>query len=146
MFFSRSLPFFDYDRSLGLARGHARRRRRRANAAAVHAPQLNPNRKSEREERGGRGKREGDPARVLQRLREREKIEEGEGRERRERECIYRKESGGGERGERGKGKREEREGEGGREERGCHTRFWKANRMRTMYVPGSELTYTGIT
>jgi hypothetical protein len=21
----------------------------------------------------------------------------------------------------------------------GCHTRFWKANRMRTMYVPGSE-------
>jgi hypothetical protein len=20
-----------------------------------------------------------------------------------------------------------------------CHTRFWKANRMRTMYVPGSE-------
>jgi hypothetical protein len=28
----------------------------------------------------------------------------------------------------------------------GCHTRFWKANRMRTMYVPGSELTYTAIT
>jgi hypothetical protein len=27
-----------------------------------------------------------------------------------------------------------------------CHTRFWKANRMRTMYVPGSELTYTAIT
>jgi hypothetical protein len=23
---------------------------------------------------------------------------------------------------------------------------FWKANRMRTMYVPGSELTYTAIT
>jgi hypothetical protein len=22
---------------------------------------------------------------------------------------------------------------------RNCHTRFWKANRMRTMYVPGSE-------
>jgi hypothetical protein len=42
-----------------------------------------------------------------------------ERRERRERECIYRKESGGRERGERGKGKREEREGEGGREERG---------------------------
>jgi hypothetical protein len=21
-----------------------------------------------------------------------------------------------------------------------CHTRFWKANRMRTMYVPGSEI------
>jgi hypothetical protein len=20
-----------------------------------------------------------------------------------------------------------------------CHTRFWKVNRMRTMYVPGSE-------
>jgi hypothetical protein len=20
-----------------------------------------------------------------------------------------------------------------------CHTRFWKANRMQTMYVPGSE-------
>jgi hypothetical protein len=20
-----------------------------------------------------------------------------------------------------------------------CHTRFWKANRMRTMYMPGSE-------
>jgi hypothetical protein len=20
-----------------------------------------------------------------------------------------------------------------------CHTRFWKANQMRTMYVPGSE-------
>jgi hypothetical protein len=20
-----------------------------------------------------------------------------------------------------------------------CHTRFWKANRMRTMFVPGSE-------
>jgi hypothetical protein len=29
---------------------------------------------------------------------------------------------------------------------RACHTRFWKANRMRTMYVPGSELTYTAIT
>jgi hypothetical protein len=28
----------------------------------------------------------------------------------------------------------------------GCHTRFWKANRMRTMYVPGSEVTYTAIT
>jgi hypothetical protein len=27
-----------------------------------------------------------------------------------------------------------------------CHTRFWKVNRMRTMYVPGSELTYTAIT
>jgi hypothetical protein len=27
-----------------------------------------------------------------------------------------------------------------------CHTRFWKANRMRTMYVPGSELMYTSIT
>jgi hypothetical protein len=27
-----------------------------------------------------------------------------------------------------------------------CHTRFWKANRMRTMYAPGSELTYTAIT
>ena len=27
-----------------------------------------------------------------------------------------------------------------------CHTRFWKANRMRTMYVLGSELTYTAIT
>jgi hypothetical protein len=27
-----------------------------------------------------------------------------------------------------------------------CHTRFWKANRMRTMYVPGSELTYTALT
>jgi hypothetical protein len=24
-------------------------------------------------------------------------------------------------------------------EEIRCHTRFWKANRMRTMYVPGSE-------
>jgi hypothetical protein len=23
--------------------------------------------------------------------------------------------------------------------ETACHTRFWKANRMRTMYVPGSE-------
>jgi hypothetical protein len=23
-----------------------------------------------------------------------------------------------------------------------CHTRFWKANQMRTMYMPGSELTY----
>jgi hypothetical protein len=21
-----------------------------------------------------------------------------------------------------------------------CHTLFWKANRMRTMYVPGSEI------
>jgi hypothetical protein len=21
-----------------------------------------------------------------------------------------------------------------------CHTRFWKVNRMRTMYVPGSEI------
>jgi uncharacterized membrane protein YesL len=21
-----------------------------------------------------------------------------------------------------------------------CHTRFWKANRIRTMYVPGSEI------
>jgi hypothetical protein len=30
--------------------------------------------------------------------------------------------------------------------EEDCHTRFWKANRMRTMYVPGSELTYTAIT
>jgi hypothetical protein len=28
----------------------------------------------------------------------------------------------------------------------GCHTRFWKVNRMRTIYVPGSELTYTTIT
>jgi hypothetical protein len=27
-----------------------------------------------------------------------------------------------------------------------CHTRFWKVNRMRTMYVPGSELTYIAIT
>jgi hypothetical protein len=27
-----------------------------------------------------------------------------------------------------------------------CHTRFQKANRMRTMYVPGSEFTYTTIT
>jgi hypothetical protein len=27
-----------------------------------------------------------------------------------------------------------------------CHTQFWKVNRMRTMYVPGSELTYTAIT
>jgi hypothetical protein len=27
-----------------------------------------------------------------------------------------------------------------------CHTQFWKANRMRTIYVPGSELTYTAIT
>jgi hypothetical protein len=27
-----------------------------------------------------------------------------------------------------------------------CHTQFWKANQMRTMYVPGSELTYTAIT
>jgi hypothetical protein len=27
-----------------------------------------------------------------------------------------------------------------------CHTRFWKVNRMRTMYVPGSELTYTAVT
>jgi hypothetical protein len=27
-----------------------------------------------------------------------------------------------------------------------CHTRFWKVNRMRTMYVLGSELTYTTIT
>jgi hypothetical protein len=27
-----------------------------------------------------------------------------------------------------------------------CHTRFWKENRMRTMYVLGSELTYTTIT
>jgi hypothetical protein len=27
-----------------------------------------------------------------------------------------------------------------------CHTRFWKVNRMRTMYVPGSDLTYTVIT
>jgi hypothetical protein len=26
------------------------------------------------------------------------------------------------------------------------HTWFQKANRMRTMYVPGSELTYTAIT
>jgi prepilin-type processing-associated H-X9-DG protein len=26
------------------------------------------------------------------------------------------------------------------------HTRFWKVNQMRTMYVPGSELTYTTIT
>jgi hypothetical protein len=31
-------------------------------------------------------------------------------------------------------------------EEAPCQTRFWKANRMRTMYVPGSELTYTAIT
>jgi hypothetical protein len=28
----------------------------------------------------------------------------------------------------------------------GYHTRFWKVNRMRTMYVSGSELTYTAIT
>jgi hypothetical protein len=27
-----------------------------------------------------------------------------------------------------------------------CHTRFQKANQMRTMYVPGSELMYTAIT
>jgi hypothetical protein len=27
-----------------------------------------------------------------------------------------------------------------------CHTQFWKVNRMRTMYVPGSELTYKAIT
>jgi hypothetical protein len=27
-----------------------------------------------------------------------------------------------------------------------CHTQFQKANRMRTMYVPGSEFTYTAIT
>jgi hypothetical protein len=27
-----------------------------------------------------------------------------------------------------------------------CHTRFWKANRMGTMYVLGSELTYTTVT
>jgi hypothetical protein len=27
-----------------------------------------------------------------------------------------------------------------------CHTRFWKVNRMRIMYVPGSELTYAAIT
>jgi hypothetical protein len=27
-----------------------------------------------------------------------------------------------------------------------CHTRFWKVNRMQTMYVPGLELTYTTIT
>jgi hypothetical protein len=27
-----------------------------------------------------------------------------------------------------------------------CHTRFWKVNQMRTMYVPGSELTYATIT
>jgi hypothetical protein len=27
-----------------------------------------------------------------------------------------------------------------------CHTQFWKVNQMRTMYVPGSELTYTAIT
>jgi hypothetical protein len=27
-----------------------------------------------------------------------------------------------------------------------CHTRFWKVNQMRTMYVPGSELTYIAIT
>jgi hypothetical protein len=27
-----------------------------------------------------------------------------------------------------------------------CQTRFWKANRMRTMYMPGSELTYTTTT
>jgi hypothetical protein len=27
-----------------------------------------------------------------------------------------------------------------------CHTRFRKINRMRTMYVPGLELTYTTIT
>jgi hypothetical protein len=26
-----------------------------------------------------------------------------------------------------------------------CHTRFWKVNRMRTMYVPGSELTYIAL-
>jgi hypothetical protein len=25
-------------------------------------------------------------------------------------------------------------------EDRSCHTRFWKVNRMRTMYVPGSEI------
>jgi hypothetical protein len=31
-------------------------------------------------------------------------------------------------------------------EEVHCHTRFWKVNRMRTMYVPGSEFTYTAIT
>jgi hypothetical protein len=27
-----------------------------------------------------------------------------------------------------------------------CHTRFCKVNRMQTMYVSGSELTYTAIT
>jgi hypothetical protein len=27
----------------------------------------------------------------------------------------------------------------GVRSKASCHTRFWKANRMRTMYVPGSE-------
>jgi hypothetical protein len=27
-----------------------------------------------------------------------------------------------------------------------CHTRFWKINRMRTMYVSGLELTYTATT
>jgi hypothetical protein len=32
------------------------------------------------------------------------------------------------------------------RVQRICHTRFWKVNRMRTMYVPGSELTYIAIT
>jgi hypothetical protein len=26
-----------------------------------------------------------------------------------------------------------------------CHTWYWKVNRMRTMYVPGSELTYTAV-
>jgi hypothetical protein len=39
---------------------------------------------------------------------------------------------------------------QGGKQEanvfEGCHTRFQKVNRMRTMYVPGSELTYTAIT
>jgi hypothetical protein len=27
-----------------------------------------------------------------------------------------------------------------------CHTRFWKVNLMQTVYVPGSELTYTTLT
>jgi hypothetical protein len=35
---------------------------------------------------------------------------------------------------------------EGHAREGDCHTQFWKVNRMRTMYVPGSELTYTALT
>jgi hypothetical protein len=41
------------------------------------------------------------------------------------------------ERERRGRGRREMRDRE--RRERECHTQIWKANRMRTMYMPGSE-------